>query len=68
MVLLILLKKLAEVEHTDAVKKTYADFLEAAEAKKNWRLIDMALAESTELDRCDVLSDGTIIARKCSCY
>jgi len=23
----------------------------------------MALAESTELDRCDVLSDGTIIAR-----
>jgi hypothetical protein len=23
----------------------------------------MALAESTELDRCDVLSDGTIIAK-----
>ena len=23
----------------------------------------MALSESTELDRCDVLSDGTIIAR-----
>ena len=23
----------------------------------------MALAESTELDRCDVLSDGTIITR-----
>ena len=29
-----IVKKLAEVEHTDAVKKTYADFLEAAEAKR----------------------------------
>ena len=29
-----IVKDLAEVEHTDAVKKTYADFLEAAEAKR----------------------------------
>ena len=29
-----IVKKLAEVEHTDAVKKTYADFLEEAEAKR----------------------------------
>ena len=29
-----IVKDIAEVEHTDAVKKTYADFLEAAEAKR----------------------------------
>jgi len=29
-----IVKDLAEVEHTDAVKKAYADFLEAAEAKR----------------------------------
>ena len=29
-----IVKDLAEVEHTDAVKKTYADFLKAAEAKR----------------------------------
>tara|TARA_R100001244_G_scaffold122419_1_gene92073 strand:+ start:222 stop:488 length:267 start_codon:yes stop_codon:yes gene_type:complete len=29
-----IVKDIAEVEHTDAVKKTYADFLEAAEVKR----------------------------------
>jgi len=29
-----IVKKLAEVEHTDAVKKTYADFLKEAEDKR----------------------------------